>query len=77
MTAMPGIDGIAGPPGLPLDKVKTLEAAFIKAANNPEFLQWAARANMGVTVMDHLKFSRVIDEQILEATKYKDVLLAK
>jgi hypothetical protein len=32
---------------------------------------------MGVTVMDHLKFSRVIDEQILEATKYKDVLLAK
>ena len=77
MTAMPGIDGIGGPPQLPVEKVKILEAAFIKAAQNPEFLKWAAKANMGVTVMDHLKFSRVIDEQIKEAEKYKDVLLAK
>lgn len=77
MTAMPGIDGIGGPPKLPMEKVKILEAAFIRAAQNPEFLKWAARANMGVTVMDHLKFSRVIDEQIKEAEKYKDVLLAK
>ena len=77
MTAMPGIDGVAGPPQLPPDKVKILETAFIKAAQNPEFLKWAARANMGVTVMDHLKFSRVIDEQIKEAEKYRDVLLVK
>jgi tripartite-type tricarboxylate transporter receptor subunit TctC len=77
MTAMPGIDGIGGPPKLPPEKVKILEAAFIKAAQNPEFLKWAARANMGVTVMDHLKFSHVIDEQIMEAEKYKDMLLTK
>ena len=77
MTAMPGMDAIAGPPGLPPEKVKVLEAAFVKAARSPEFLQWAARSNMGVTVMDHLKLSRVIDEQIKEAEKYKDMLLAK
>ena len=77
VTAMPSIDGIAGPPKLPMEKVKILEAAFIKAAKNPEFLKWAARANLDVTVMDHLKFSRVIDEQIKEVEKYKDMLLAK
>jgi hypothetical protein len=27
--------------------------------------------------MDHIKFSRAIDEQIKEVEKYKDMLLAK
>ncbi len=77
MTAMPAIDGIAGPPKLPMEKVKILEKAFIKAAQDPEFLKWTQRANMGVTIMDQRKFSTVIDDQIREAEKYKDMLLAK
>jgi tripartite-type tricarboxylate transporter receptor subunit TctC len=38
VTAMPGIDGVAGPPDLPMDKLKILETAFIKAAKDPAFL---------------------------------------
>lgn len=77
ITAMPGIDGVAGPPNLPSDKVKILEEAFIKAAKDPEFLNWAKRTNTAGTVWDHVKFSRVIEEQIKEAEKYKEVLLAQ
>ena len=77
ITAMPGIDGIAGPPKLSKDKVKILETAFMKAAKDQGFLKWAQRANMNVTIMDHQKFGRVIDDQIREAEKYKDALLAK
>ena len=77
ITAMPGIDGVSGPPNLPMDKVKILEAAFLKAAKDPAFLAWAQRANMPVTVMDHVKFGRVIEEQTKEAEKYRDALLAQ
>ncbi len=77
MTAMPGIDGVAGPPKLPPDKVKILETAFIKAAKDPEFVKWAEKANMNITVMDNKKFGNVITEQIKEAEKFRDVLVVK
>jgi len=41
MKTIAGMDGLAGPPNLPVDKVKIIEEAFIKAATEPEFLDWA------------------------------------
>jgi tripartite-type tricarboxylate transporter receptor subunit TctC len=75
--ALPGIDGIAGPPHLPVAIQKVLETAFIKAAKDPAFLAWAQKANMPVTVWDHGKFGRVIEEQIKAAEKYRAALLAQ
>ncbi len=77
ITAMPGIDGIAGPPHLPDNILKVLETAFLKAAKDPAFLAWTQKANMPVTVWDHGTFSRVIEEQIKEAEKYREALLAQ
>ncbi len=77
ITAMPGIDGIAGPPHLPAAIVQVLETAFTKAAKDPAFLAWAQKANMAVAVWDHAKFGRVIEEQIKAAEKYRDALLAQ
>lgn len=71
------IEGVAGPPNLPLERVKILEKAFAKAASEQEFLDWAQKAQMNIVLMDHEKFRRTIDEIIREVEKYKEVLLSK
>jgi len=77
ITAIPGIDGVAGPPNLPIEKVKILEKAFTKAAADPEFLSWAEKAKMTIIPMDHEKYRRVVEDTIKEVEKNKDVLLQK
>jgi len=77
ITAIPGIDGVAGPPNLPLERVKILEKAFARAAADQEFLSRAERAGMSILPMDHQKYRLVVEDTIKEVEKYKDVLLQK
>ena len=77
ITAIPGIDGVAGPPNLSIEKVKILEKAFAKAAADPEFLNRAERAGMSIVPMDHVKYRLVVQDTIKEVEKHKDVLLQK
>ncbi len=77
INAIPGIDGVAGPPNLPIEKVKILEKAFTKAAADPEFLNWAEKAKMTIIPMDHGKYRRVVEDTIKEVEKNTDVLLQK
>jgi tripartite-type tricarboxylate transporter receptor subunit TctC len=77
ITTIAGIEGVAGPPHLPLEKVKMLEEAFSKAAADPEFLDWARKAAMNIVPMDHEKFRQATVEMAKEVEKYRDVLLSK
>ncbi len=77
MTTINGIDGITGPPNIPLERVKILEKAFTKAAADPEFLNWAKKAGLHIKPMDHHKYRQEIAEIIKEVEKYKDYLTKK
>lgn len=76
-SAIPPVDGVAGPPIFPLERLKALEEAFTKAASDPGFLDWANKAKTNIVPMDHEKFRQVIDEVIRGVDKYKDALLQK
>ncbi len=77
MTTIAGIDGVAGPPHLPLEKVKILEAAFTKAAADPQFLDWARNAGMNIVPMNRGKLRQATEGMAKEVEKYKDFLLQK
>jgi tripartite-type tricarboxylate transporter receptor subunit TctC len=74
ITTMAGIVGFFGPPHLPLEKVKILEAAFAKAAADPQFLGWAQKANMDIVLKDHEELRQAITVMAKEVEKYKDFL---
>jgi len=77
ITTIAGIEGVAGPPHLPLEKVKILEEAFTKVTADPEFLNWAQKATMNIVPMDHGKLRRATEEMVKEVEKYKDFLIQK
>ena len=77
ITTISGIDGFAGPPNVPLERVKILEEAFAKAAADPEFLAWAQKVAMNIKPMDHEKFRQETVEIVKEVEKYKDFLFKK
>jgi len=77
ITTIAGIEGIAGPPHLPNEKVKILEEAFTKMATDPEFLNWAQKAMQKIVPMDHEKLRRATEEMVKEVEKYKDFLRQK
>ena len=73
-SAIDTIDGVVGPPNLPIAKVKILEEAFAKAAADPKFLNWAEKAEMTFIPMDHKKYRLVVEDMVKEVEKYKDIL---
>ena len=77
MTTIAGIDGVAGPPNLPMEKVKILEAAFTKAAADPKFLEWARNAGMNIVPMNNKKLRQATEDMAKEIEKYKDFLVDK
>jgi len=75
ITTMAGIVGFFGPPHFPLEKVKILEAAFTKAAADPQFLDWAQKTNINIVLMDHEKLRQAIKVMDKEVEKYKEFLV--
>ena len=77
MTTINGIDGVNGPPNVPLERVKILEKGFAKAAADPGFLAWAQRAGMSVKPLDHDQYRQETAEIVKEVEKYKEFLVRK
>jgi tripartite-type tricarboxylate transporter receptor subunit TctC len=77
MTTINGIDGVTGPPNMPLERVKILEKAFAKAAADPAFLDWAQKAGISIKTMDHDKYRQETAEIVREVEKYKEYLVNK
>jgi tripartite-type tricarboxylate transporter receptor subunit TctC len=59
----PMLRGVIGPPNIPKDRVKILETAFMKAANDPEYLKLATKMNIIVRPIG----SEALAEKIKEA----------
>ena len=53
---IPSLRGVVGPPNLPPEVVKALEAAFAQVAQDKEFLAMAAKASVKVTPRDSKAF---------------------
>lgn len=73
-TPVPSINGVAGPPGLDVEKVRILEAAFAKAAKEPEFVEWAQRTATPLVSLTGKEFSQATEEMAKEVEKYKHLL---
>ena len=55
----PSLRGVVGPPNVPADVVKILEAAFIKSAQDKDFLALAEKAKVKITARDAKQFFAV------------------
>ena len=77
ITTINGIDGVTGPPNVPLERVKILEKAFAKAAADPEFIDWAQKVGISIKAMDHDKYREEIAEIVKEVEKYQEYLVNK
>jgi len=64
------ICGIVGPPGLPKPIVTTLENAFKKAYEDPEFIKVMRRLNMPTVWRNSEEFRKYIAERYDEAGAY-------
>lgn len=60
--------GVIGPPHIPGDRVKILEAALFKAVNDPEYLDMCKKMNIIVNFLP----SEVYGKQIREETHFLD-----
>jgi len=59
MDTIPSLRGIVGPPGVPADVVKIIEAAYNKAAEDKEFLSIAMKASVKVKLRDSREFFNI------------------
>jgi tripartite-type tricarboxylate transporter receptor subunit TctC len=77
MTAMPAIDGVAGPLGLSPDVVKVLETAVGKALKEPEFLAWAKNTQTTLMNVGSAEFKDLVAKQLEVVKSYRDLLREK
>jgi len=63
-----------GPPNIPKSRVKILEDAFKKTAEDPEFLKWAGKAGMDVAYLNGTEMRKNILGLFDVFTKYKSVI---
>ncbi len=72
--AIPSVNGVAGPPGLAAAKVKLLEAAFAKAAKEPEFIAWAKRTGTELDMKNSRTLEKLTEDMTREVVKYSHLL---
>jgi tripartite-type tricarboxylate transporter receptor subunit TctC len=71
---LPMLRGAEAPPNTPLPIVKTLESAFAKAIQEPEFIAWAKNRMMEIQPLGSVKYGQAILMQQKEIEKYKRFL---
>ena len=69
ISALPIVRGAMAPPKLPFPLAKLWREAFAKAVKEPEFLNWAKRARVEITPMDHeefLKYTLGVEKEVMK-----------
>jgi tripartite-type tricarboxylate transporter receptor subunit TctC len=74
---LPLLRGVIGPPNTPRDRVKILEAAFIKAAKDPEYLELAKKMNIIVGTIGSKAYAEKIKEGFEFLEPFSDLLKKK
>lgn len=65
---------IAGPPNIPADRLQILRDAFVKATQDPAFLETAARANMQISVLNGDDAAAEVDTSFNLYNQYRNSL---
>lgn len=69
--------GIAAPPGAPADRIRYLEQSVLSGLKDPEFLDWARKAEIADTELNPLPAKDFSDGKVREYqfwTKYRDAI---
>ena len=67
------IRGLVGPPGVPKERVKILEQALLKAANDPKFREWARMAMVQIVPLNAKDYLQTTVNLLKETEKVKDL----
>ncbi len=70
---IPMLRGADTPPNTPLPIIKTLEAAFAKAIQEPDYISWAQKRMMEIQPLNHVEYGKAILKQQKEVEKYKNM----
>lgn len=76
----PGITslrGIDGPPKMPQEILKVLEAAFFKAVKDPGYIAFAKKATMENFPLAHEAYQKEVENQYRQVEKFKDTFKAE
>lgn len=71
---IPLVRGADAPPNTPLPIIQTLEAAFAKAIQEPEYIAWSEKRMSPLHSLGHVEYGKVLQKQQQEVEKYKDLL---
>lgn len=69
--------GVAGPPKLPKNIIKTLEEGFFKATEDPEFQAIAQKARLDIISLNAEEYKREIEQGCHLVEEYRDLLKKK
>lgn len=65
------IRGVVGPPGVPKDRLKILEQAFLKTMKDPKYLEWANNAKVKIVPLDSKGYLQATLNLLIETEKVK------
>lgn len=71
---VPYLTGVVGPPNIPEDRVKVLEAAFAEAVKDPDYVKWAKNINIEITPLPPPAFLKETLRGYPAVEKYMEVL---
>lgn len=77
LTALPVVRGALAPPGMKPAIANTLRQAFAKAVQEPDFINWAKRARVEISPMNHEQFLNYTIGVEKEVVKYLDKMEIK
>lgn len=68
--SLPNTRSILGPPGMSLARVKAIESAMIKAANEPDYQAWLKAKGMEVVIRTHEQLRKEAEADYAMIQKY-------
>ncbi len=69
-----GMFGIFAPPNTPAEKVKILEAAFVRAVKHPKYQEWGKKMTADFIQVNARDFKSEIEKQVKIVDAYKGLL---
>jgi len=66
--------GVYGPPKIPQDRLKILEAAFAKAVRDPGYIEKTKKMNIEVYPLSAQQFRKIYEEQYPITLKFAEIL---
>jgi len=67
------VRGVVGPPDIPKERAGVLELAFLKAAQDPKYLEWAKNVKLDIVPLSSEEYLKATQDLTKEVEKVKDL----